>query len=394
MTHEAYKAFLRRSATSCPKAGLRDRHHNVDPEIADLPGPQLVVPITNARYALNAANARWGRSMTRSTAPTPWASPRRPGRLRPGRGARVVARARVFPGRGLPAGMARPRRRPALHVQNGASGGRPADGAREVRGLRGHPGARRGRAAQQRAACRTGDRPRASDRQRATRRGCADVRLESAVSAIMDCEDSVACVDAEDKVLAYGNWLGLMKGDLTESGSTRAARPSPARLAPDLEFTAPDGSPLVAQGPALMLVRNVGHLMTNPAVLDRDGNEASRGCWTRWSPRSARCTTWEDDGPRNSTPGRSMWSSPRCTAPRRSPSPTHLHPCRGRAGPAAPHREAGHHGRGTAHQRQPQGMHPRGEAPGRLHQHRLPGPDRRRDPHLDGGRADDPARAR
>ena len=104
----------------------------------------------------------------------------------------------------------------------------------------------------------------------------ADIRLESAISSIMDCEDSVAAVDAEDKVLAWGNWLGLMTGDLEEvleKGGRRITR----RLNPDLSFTAPDGGTLALKARALMLVRNVGHLMTNPAVLDRDGNEAGEG---------------------------------------------------------------------------------------------------------------------
>ena len=99
--------------------------------------------------------------------------------------------------------------------------------------------------------------------------------MESAISAIMDCEDSVACVDAEDKIGAYANWLGLMKGDL-EDRFEKGGQDLTRRLNPDLGWTAPDGTDFAVKGRALMLVRNVGHLMTNPAILDADGRRDFR----------------------------------------------------------------------------------------------------------------------
>jgi malate synthase len=133
--------------------------------------------------------------------------------------------------------------------------------------------------------------------------GVADVLLEAAITTIMDCEDSVAAVDADDKAHAYRNWLGLMRGDLVETVAKGGKRFDRA-MSPDRRYQAPDGAPLVLKGRALMLVRNVGHLMTNPAVLDRDGNEAFEGLL------DAMCTVLiasidlrKRDGLRNSTRG-------------------------------------------------------------------------------------------
>src|SRR6056297_3705721 len=277
--HEAYKAFLTDIGYLIPEGDdFEIDTANTDPEIASVPGPQLVVPITNARYALNAANARWGSLYDGLYGTDAMGSAPPPGGYEKGRGARVIPRARVFLDEAFPVqGVSHADAR-RYHVRSGALlvEDQPLVDPDKFCGYRGHPKApeaillRNNGLHVELVFDRThsiGARDQA---------GLADVRLESAVSAIMDCEDSVACVDGEDKALAYENWLGLMKGDLTErfeKGGKEVTR----ALAPDVEFTGPDGAPVTVKGRALMLVRNVGHLMTNPAILLRDGTEIFEG---------------------------------------------------------------------------------------------------------------------
>ncbi|PPB81274.1 malate synthase [Albidovulum inexpectatum] len=277
--HEAYKAFLSEIGYLVPEGpDFEIETENTDPEIATIAGPQLVVPITNARYALNAANARWGSLYDGLYGTDAMGAPPPAGGYDKGRGARVVARARVFldeafPVRGTSHADAR-----RYHVKDGVLliDDMPLEQPEKFAGWRGDP-----RAPQAVLLRNHGlhvelvfDRTHpVGARDQA---GLADVRLESAISAIMDLEDSVACVDAEDKVLAYGNWLGLMKGDLEaefEKGGRRMTR----RLNPDAVWTAPEGSEFTLKGRALLLVRNVGHLMTNPAILDAQGEEVFEG---------------------------------------------------------------------------------------------------------------------
>jgi len=277
--HSAYKAFLAQIGYLLPEGpDFRIDTTNVDPEIATVPGAQLVVPATNARYALNAANARWGSLYDSLYGTDAMGSAPPKGGYDRGRGARVVARARVFldeafPVEGTSHGDAR-----RYVVKDGALlvDDLPLVAPEKFAGYKGNPKAPDAILLRNNGlhvelvfdrAHFIGSRDQAL---------LADVQLESAMSAIMDCEDSVACVDAEDKVQAYGNWLGLMTGDLEDSFA-KGGQQITRRLAEDRSYFAPDGSDLVLKGRALMWVRNVGHLMTNPAILLADGSEVPEG---------------------------------------------------------------------------------------------------------------------
>ena len=276
---EGYQDFLREIGYLLPEgAAFSIDTTHIDPEIATVAGPQLVVPITNARFALNAANARWGSLYDAFYGTDAMGSLPKPGGYDRGRGARVVARARVFLDSVFPIESHSHADARRYHVDRGQLliDDKPLENPAKFAGYAGHP-----KAPSHVLLVNNGlhvelvfDRTHPiGSRDQA---GLADVRMESAISAIMDCEDSVACVDAEDKVLAYGNWLGLMKGDLTETFA-KGGQTVTRALAPDLAYVAPDGSALTVKGRALMLVRNVGHLMTNPAIRLEDGSEAYEG---------------------------------------------------------------------------------------------------------------------
>ncbi|WP_296425175.1 malate synthase G [Yoonia sp.] len=275
----AYEAFLREIGYLVPEGDdFEIETTHVDPEIAKIPGPQLVVPITNARFALNAANARWGSLYDAFYGTDAMGEQPPKGPYDRGHGARVVARSRVFLDEAFPINGASHADVRRYYVHDGALliDDNPLRDPAKFVGYRGNP-----KAPDAVVLVNNGlhvelvfDRAHPiGSRDQAL---LADVRLESAVSAIMDCEDSVACVDAEDKVEAYGNWLGLMQGDLTadlQKGGQTVTR----RLAEDLTYTAPDGGTLTLKGRALLWIRNVGHLMTNPAVLDASGAEVYEG---------------------------------------------------------------------------------------------------------------------
>ncbi len=279
LDHKAYRAFLEEIGYLLPEGpAFEIETVNVDPEIAVVPGPQLVVPITNARFALNAANARWGSLYDALYGTDAMGSLPPAGGYERGRGARVVARARVFLDDTFPIAGASHADVRRYQVIGGALlvDDLPLVTPAKFVGYRGNPKAPDAVLLRNNGlhvelvfdrAHFIGSRDQAA---------LADVVLEGAVSAIMDCEDSVACVDAADKVVAYGNWLGLMKGDLTAE-TQKGGRTMTRRLSADRNYLAPDGSALSVKGRALMWIRNVGHLMTNPAILDADGAEVYEG---------------------------------------------------------------------------------------------------------------------
>lgn len=261
---DAYKAFLSSIGYLVPEpAPFAVGTRNVDAELATTAGPQLVVPILNARFLLNAANARWGSlyDALYGTDAIP-GSPAGPG-YDAERGAKVIAWAKAFLDRAVPladASWADWKGDAPVLADPAQLVGRADDNLLlRNNGLhielvidRAHPIGREDPA------------------------GLADVILESALTTICDLEDSVAAVDAQDKVLAYSNWLGLMKGDLEESFD-KGGRTITRRLNDDRAYVAPDGTAFTLPGRSLVFVRNVGHLMTTPAVLLPDGSEAPEG---------------------------------------------------------------------------------------------------------------------
>ena len=284
-----YRAFLEESGyLEAEGDDFSIDTENVDDEIAHLPGPQLVVPITNARYSINAANARWnslydafyGTDALGDTAPA--------GPYDAARGARVIAWARALLDDVVPLTSGSHADSEAYVVAEGhlrvtLAGGASA-GLKDPAQFVGFTGDTTAPAS---VLLRVNGLhleiviDATSDVGKTDRAGVSDVVLEAAVTSIMDCEDSVATVDAEDKTLAYSNWLGLNRGDLTTE-VTKDGHTFARRLEDDRTFDSPDGGTLTLPGRALMLVRNVGHLTTTSAVLERDGNEVpGRGCSTR-----------------------------------------------------------------------------------------------------------------
>jgi malate synthase len=273
--HARYKAYLHEIGYLVPEgAAFAADTGNVDPEIAHIAGPQLVVPVSNARYALNAANARWGSlydALYGTDAIAPDAAPRNGG-YNPQRGAKVIAFARHFLDEHFALAEGSHHGAAAYRLVGGALEIRLQDGGitrlRDSAALRGYQG--------------DADSPTVLllvhhglhvelhiDRGHLIGRddpaGISDVVLESAITTIQDCEDSVAAVDADDKTHLYRNWLGLMRGTL-EAGIEKGGRASVRRLNADRRYRTAGGGDLVLPGRSLMLVRNVGHHMMSDAV--------------------------------------------------------------------------------------------------------------------------------
>ncbi|WP_078410875.1 malate synthase G [Priestia abyssalis] len=284
---ETYKAFLQEIGYLEPEVeDFQITTDGVDDEIAVQAGPQLVVPVNNARYAINAANARWGSlydALYGTDAISEEDGAERLGAYNPVRGEKVISFAKDFLDQAAPLTESSHQNAVQYTIIDGKlsvslSNGKTA-GLKEESKLAGYQGEAENPSAVllknnglhfEIQIDRTHPIGKTDDA------GVKDILMEAALTTIMDCEDSVAAVDAEDKVLVYRNWLGLMKGDLS-AAFTKGNKSMTRTLNPDRVYTSPTGEELVLSGRSLMFVRNVGHLMTNSAVLDQNGQEVPEG---------------------------------------------------------------------------------------------------------------------
>ncbi|KRP19491.1 MAG: malate synthase G [SAR92 bacterium BACL16 MAG-120619-bin48] len=282
-----YKAFLQEIGYLVPDVGnVQVSPTHVDDEIALQAGPQLVVPIMNARFALNAANARWGSlydALYGNDVIAEADGAEKVGSYNPVRGQKVIDYGRNFLDQAVPlAGGASHHDALSYTINNGQLQVNVGDESVALAAPAQFVGYL-GDALSPTSILLKNNKLHfeiqidyshqigASDKA-----GVKDIVLEAALTTIMDCEDSVAAVDAEDKALAYRNWLGLNKGTLEETIS-RAGTSFVRSMNPDRDYSGPSGEPLRLKGRSLMFIRNVGHLMTNPAILDAEGSEVPEG---------------------------------------------------------------------------------------------------------------------
>lgn len=329
--HKAdYRQFLEEIGYLLPEPGsVQISTENIDPEIATMPGPQLVVPVNNARYALNAANARWG-SLYDALYGTDLI-PETPGlekgpTYNPERGRVVMSRAAEILDEIAPLRQGSHREVTAYRL--GQEGDRktltatvggesiPLETPDQFAGYAGQPDDPQAIVLEHHGLHVEIQLDRTDPVGKTHAAGVKDILIEAAITTIQDFEDSVAAVDATDKALVYRNWLGLIKGNL-EATFEKNGRQMTRRLNLDRNYTCPDGTALVLPGRSLMLVRNVGHLMTTPAILDADDNEIPEGLLDAMMSGLIGIHDLKGDGPyRNSRAGSIYIVKPKMHGPK------------------------------------------------------------------------------